>query len=588
MKHLIYILFLLSSFLTLGQVDFTANASRTRIAVNERLRIEFKMNVDGDNFTPPNFAGFKVVAGPSQAVSQSWINGKSSMTKSYTYVLKPTKTGKLTIQQGTMTYDGNEYKTIPQVINVTGAVAQPKSPDDQSISVEDSIHLVAEVSDANPYLNEAIRVVYKLYVSNETGVTGWNELDSPKYADFWSQNIDNRNRQVKNGTYQGQPYRYLILREAVLYPQKTGKLEIEPLTLDVKVQIPTSRRDFFGRPYTTTVSRTVSAGKRAITVKNLPAIGRPASFTGAVGAFDFKVETDRAQLDAGESLTAAVGVSGSGNLKLMQLPKLKAPQSLEVYDPERINKVSTNIYGMRGSIKDSYTVVPQYGGKYVIPPVEFSYFDPKKEQYITKSSGEILLIVDGDAPTTASNDTAVASESESKNLIKSNVPFAFIKTDTRLIDKTKSYFFNTTTYWSILAGLLLILPVVLLYRGQVEKRSADVDGNRIRTANKLSKKYLSTAKKNLGNHELFYISLEKSLHNYLKSKLRIQTADMSKDKVDELLDQRNASLTTRKEFSELLASCEFARYTPSSEASMKEDYEKAGRVLNDIDKQLKK
>ena len=108
------------------------------------------------------------------------------------------------------------------------------------------------------------------------------------------------------------------------------------------------------------------------------------------------------------------------------------------------------------------------------------------------------------------------------------------------------------------------------------------------TANKLSKKYLSKAKKNLGNHELFYISLEKSLHNYLKSKLHIQTADMSKDKVDELLEQRQASEVARKEFGELLASCEFARYTPSSEASMKEDYEKAGRVLNDIDKQLKK
>lgn len=588
MKYLIYILFLLSSYLTFSQVDFTANASRTRIAVNERLRIEFKMNVDGDNFTPPNFVGFQVVAGPSQAVSQSWRNGQSSMTKSYTYVLKPSKTGKLTIQQAVMTYDGNEYKTIPQVINVTGAVAQPKGPDDQSISVDDSIHLVAEVSDANPYLNEAIKVVYKLYVSNETGVTGWNELDSPKYRDFWSQNIDNRNRQVKNGTYQGQPYRYLVLREAVLYPQKTGKLEIEPLTLDVQVQIPTSRKDFFGRPYTTTVSRTVSAGKRDITVKNLPAIGRPASFTGAVGEFDFKVETDRAQLDAGESLTATVSVSGSGNLKLMELPKLKAPQSLEVYDPERINNVSTNIYGMRGSIKDSYTVVPQYGGKYIIPPVEFSYFDPKKEKYFTKSSSEMLLMVEGDAPTTASNDTAVVSGSDSKNLIKSNVPFAFIKTDTQLIDKTKSYFFNTTTYWSILGGILLILPLVLLYRGQVEKRSADVDGNRIRTANKLSKKYLSTAKKNLGNHELFYISLEKSLHNYLKSKLHIQTADMSKDKVDELLEQRQASEVARKEFGELLASCEFARYTPSSEASMKEDYEKAGRVLNDIDKQLKK
>ncbi|OUS16670.1 BatD protein, partial [Nonlabens dokdonensis] len=478
--------------------------------------------------------------------------------------------------------------TIPQVINVTGAVEQPKDVDDNSMRVDDSIHLVAEVSNSNPYLNEAIRVVYKIYVANQTGVTGWNELDSPKYRDFWSQNIDNRNQQVKNGTYNGEPYRYLVLREAILYPQKTGKLEIEPLTLDVQVQIPTNRRDFFGRPYMTTTSKTVSAGKREITVKNLPVAGRPASFTGAVGDFDFKVETDKAQLDAGESLTATVTASGSGNLKLMELPKLKAPQSLEVYDPARANKVSTNIYGMRGSITDSYTVVPQYGGKYIIPPVEFSYFDPKKEEYITKSSGEMLLMVEGDAPTSTSATAANNAINGERNVIQNNAQFAFIKTNTELIDQEKTYFFNSTTYWSILGGSFLLIPLVLLFRKQQEKRSADVVGNRVRTANKLSKKYLSTAKKNIGNHELFYVSLEKSLHNYLKSKLRIQTSDMSKDKVDLLLAERGAQTETRKGFVELLASCEFARYTPSSNATMKEDYEKAGRVLNEIDKQLKK
>jgi hypothetical protein len=588
MKHISYILFFLVGGMSLAQVDFTANASRNKIAINERLRIEFKMNVDGDNFTPPNFVGFQVVAGPSQSVSQSWINGASSMSKSYTYVLKPTKTGTLSIQQAVMTYQGNEYKTIPQIVNVTGAVETPKGPDDQSITADDSIHLVAEVSNENPYLNEAIRVVYKIYVSNQTGVTGWNELDSPKYRDFWSQNIDNRNRQVQNGTYLGEPYRYLVLREAVLYPQKTGILEIEPLTLDVQVQIPTNRKDFFGRPYMTTASKTVSAGKREINVKNLPSLGRPASFTGAVGDFNFKVETDRAQLDAGESLTASISVTGSGNLKLMELPKLKAPQSLEVYDPERKNSVTTNIYGMRGSITDRYTVVPQYGGKYVVPPVEFSYFDPKKEQYFTENSGEMLLMVDGDAPTTALENPVKESVNDGKNVIQNNVQFAFIKTDTELEDQTRSYFFNSMSYWSILGGSFLLLPLILIFKRQQEKRGADVTGNRVRTANKLSKKYLSTARKNLGNHELFYISLEKSLHNYLKSKLHIQTGDMSKNKVDELLSQKGGALAIRKEFGELLASCDFARYTPSSEATMKDDYEKAGRVLNEMDKQLKK
>lgn len=588
MSRITAIVFLLLSAFTTAQeeVSFTSAVSRTRLALNERLRVEFKMNVDGDNFTPPAFEGFKVMAGPSQSVSQRWVNGRSSMSKTYSYVLEPSKTGRLTIQQGVITYRGNEYKTTPILVNVTGAVNKPREQGDNTPRANHQVHLVAEVSKVSPYLNEPIRVVYKIYVAENTGVSGWNEVDSPKYADFWSQNIDNRNRQVQQGTYQGEPYRYLVLREAVLYPQKTGKLEIEPLTLDINVEVPTNRRDFFGRPYTKTEQLRVSAGKREITVRDFPAAGRPASFNGAVGQFDFELDVDQAQLDAGESLTASLIVSGSGNLKLMQLPELKVPSSLEVYEPERVDNVRTNIDGMSGSIRDNYTIVPQYGGKYVIPPVDFSYFDPQQEKYITLNSGETLIQVEGDAPT--SSGAVAANPGSGTNVISSDAQFAFIKTETDLEDKNKTYFFNTRAYWGVMGGLILLLPLVLILRSAQEKRNADVVGNRLRTANRLSKKYLSAARKNLGNHEAFYISLEKSLHNYLKSKLNIQTADMSKDRVNELLKERGADEQTRTEFTQLLASCEFARYTPSSDATMKQDYEKAGRVLTSIDKQLKR
>ncbi|MBF4986129.1 protein BatD, partial [Nonlabens mediterrranea] len=371
MRHLIiFCLFIIAGWTSMAQVEFTATPTRDKIAINERVRVEFKMNVAGDNFTPPNFEGFQVVSGPIQSFSQQWVNGKSSMSKSYSYILKPNKTGKVTIKQAVMEFEGAEYKTVPFQIAINGAVDDPKDANSQEITADTDIHLVAEVSKANPYLNEPIKVVYKLYVANNTGVSGWNEIDSPKYPDFWSLNIDNRNAQVKNGNYLGQPYRYLQLREVVLYPQKTGELVIEPLTLDINVEVPTNRRDFFGRTVFKTVSKTVSAGSRKINVKSIPTAGRPASYTGAVGDFKFKVELDKAQLDAGESLNAVVKVGGTGNLKLMELPKLKVPQSLEAYEPERGNAVKTSISGMKGTISDTYVIVPQYGGKYVLPPVE--------------------------------------------------------------------------------------------------------------------------------------------------------------------------------------------------------------------------
>ncbi len=572
----------------MAQVEFTATPTRDKIAINERVRVEFKMNVAGDNFTPPNFEGFQVVSGPIQSFSQQWVNGKSSMSKSYSYILKPNKTGKITIKQAVMEFEGAEYKTVPFQIAINGAVDDPKDANSQEITADTDIHLVAEVSKANPYLNEPIKVVYKLYVANNTGVSGWNEIDSPKYPDFWSLNIDNRNAQVKNGNYLGQPYRYLQLREVVLYPQKTGELVIEPLTLDINVEVPTNRRDFFGRTVFKTVSKTVSAGSRKINVKSIPTAGRPESYTGAVGDFKFKVELDKAQLDAGESLNAVVKVGGTGNLKLMELPKLKVPQSLEAYEPERGNDVKTSISGMKGTISDTYVIVPQYGGKYILPPVEFSYFDPKKETFITLNSGETLIEVNGPAPASGSNTAVNNSTGANKNFISNDAQFAFIKTSTDFIDKESTYFFNSTPYWVVISGSLLLIPLALLVRRKQEAIASDVIGNRLKTANRLSKKYLSAAKKNLGNHDQFYISLEKSLHNYLKSKLNIQTAEMSKDRVSELLLQRGATVETNKEFVELLASCEFARYTPSSDSGMQQDFEKASKVINEIDKQLKR
>jgi hypothetical protein len=583
--------FLACCLFTQAQVAFTTNLSRDEIGKNENLRVEFKMNVNGDNFTPPDFKDFTVVGGPSTSISQQWINGRGSMSKSFTYFLRPNRMGKITIGQASMSYDGMDYTTSNTTVNVIDAIQQSQQGGNSyqqggtvapSNEASKNIHLVAEVSENNPYLNEPMRVVYKLYVSNNVGVGGWNEVKSPKYEDFWIHNIDNRDRQVQNGTYNGQPYRYLILRETVLYPQKTGELTIEPLSLNIAVEVPTNRRDFLGRPYFSKENITVSAGARQIKVKDVPLAGRPDSFKGAVGQLDFTVSLDKAALKAGESLTAQVKVSGVGNLKFLEIPRLVTPQSLEVFEPARKDNVTTTINGMRGSVADDYTIVPQFGGKYKIPAVTFSYFDPKKEQFITLNSEELLVEVDGPAPTSGN---AIVGD---KNVISAVDPFVFIKSDTTLIAQKTVLFFNTTTYWALVGGLILLLPIALIVRNRREAMASDVVGNRLRNANKLSRKYLGEARKNLGNHDAFYVSLEKSLHNYLKSKLNIPTAEMSKERINELLEQRGATVEAISGFTQLMSSCEFARYTPSTAVSMQQDYDRASTVIDQLDKQLKR
>jgi len=570
----------------MAQVQFEAKVSKTTLGINERLRVDFVMNDDGDNFSPPAFDGFKVIAGPSQQVSQSWINGKVTFNKIYSYFLLPTERGVQTIKQATIDIRGQIYKTTPIKITVTAAVAQQKDPNDASISVDDAIHLVAEVSKTNPYINEPITVVYKLYLTYNVGISNFRELDKPKYNDFWSQNIEIKQLQAEDGMYNGERVRFVVLKKVVLYPQKSGKLTIEPLSLDLDVQVPSNRRNIFGQQLMTQDNKRVSAGSKTISVKALPEAGKPIDFSGAVGRFDFKAIPSKTVLKNGESLDLTVSVTGTGNLKLFTLPKPVVPSALEMYDPAHTENVNTPLSGMTGKITDKYTIIPQYKGNYPIKPMSFSYFDLGSGRYKTITSPEILVkVLDGP---TAGTEVASADSTTgvAKQVISKTDHFQFIKLKTKLQAINKKDFFGSTLFYGLLFAPFAFIPLIILVRKKKDAIDADVVGNRTKTSNRLAKKYLSEAKKQINNKEPFYIALEKAMHNFLKAKLHIETSEMSKDKIREILLSRNANQETVSDFINLTENCEFARYAPSSSVTIQNDYEKAVTIISALEKQL--
>jgi hypothetical protein len=531
-------------------------------------------------------SGFRVIGGPSQSVSQSWINGKSSFNKSYIYILLPTQKGQLTIKQAAIEINGQIYKTSPVKINVTNAVEIPKDPNEApAVSADDNIYLVADISKSNPYLNEPITVVYKLYFSYSIGISNWRELNKPKYNDFWSQNIDIKQLKAEEGMFKGERYRYVVLRKTVLYPQKSGKLEIEPLSLDIDCQLPSNRRNFWGQPIMVEDSKRVSAGSKIINVRALPESGKPVDFSGAVGQFDFKVNPSKTTLKNGESLDLTLSVIGKGNLKLFSLPKPVVPTALEMYDPVHEENVSTPLTGMTGRITDKYTIIPQYKGSYQIKPLSFSYFDLASGRYKTITSQPITITV-LDGPSVASGEKSNPTE-VTKNKVEVAKSFAFIKPKTSLKSMEKEDFLGSGLFYSLVALPFLAIPLLIVGRRRKRAIDNDVVGNKIRKSNALAKKYLSEAKKHLGQKEPFYIALEKALHNFLKAKLNIETSDMSKEKIREILTERNAQPETISEFITLTENCEFARYAPSSDTAIQQDYEKAVEIISNLEKQLK-
>ena len=574
---------LLSISLVAQEATLKAKISKNKLGVNQRLRIEFSIDKQGgDNFSPPKFTNFRVVGGPSQSVSQSWINGKVTFSQSYTYIIQPKRKGAFSIASASIKIGGKFIKSEPVKVIVLDPVEIPKNPNDPNYVAQQNIHLVAEISKANPYVGEGIYVEYRLYVSENVSVYDTSISEAPKYNGFWNQDIKVNGFPVKMGKYNGENYRYIVLQKALLIPTKTGKLSIDPMRMDIVIGVPSGRADFFGNAITKNIRREFASTKKIIRPKSLPLEGKPANFAGAVGDFNFSVALSKDILKANETSQVQVKISGKGNLKLFELPTVETPAELEMYQPERKERVRVNASGLSGAVTDTYTVVPLYKGKYKIPSISFSYFNPKEKKYKTIATEDFFVDVQ-EGKELITLDTSSVRKQE---VISTGKNFRYIATKTNFITAKKIDFFKSNLFYVLFLLPLIAIPIGVFIGKKNEERSNDIMGNKARKAEKLAKKYLSKAQKQLGKKEAFYEALERALHNYLKAKLGVETAEISKERITEILKGKNVEATAIHQFIEVLKNSDFARYTPFTATEMKEEFERAKAVIVQLDKQL--
>ena len=588
-KYLLSLIFL-SQFLS-AQIDFTCRTNKNKLAVDSRLRVEFIVDKeDTDDFQPPSFTNFDVIAGPSTSISTSWVNGKQSYSKTYIYIVSPQKKGVLKITPASIVYKGKKVYSNSVQIQVVDASQIPKNSNDPEYLVSQYVHMVVNVSKVNPYVGEGIYVEYRLYFSNQISINDFNFKQMPKYEGFWNQDIKINQIQVQEGTYNGEPYRYAVLKKSILIPQKSGKLVIEPIKVDLVVGIPTGQADFFGNVITTDVSKTFKTSKRNILVKTLPDKGKPLDFTGAVGDFQMQVTSSKNAVKVNESAQIKIQISGIGNLKLFKLPKIITPAQLEVYTPEHKENVTTRLTkdfkALQGKVWEQYTVVPQSFGKYKIPSVSFSYFNPLTQKYLTIHSKDIVLDIIGSKPVQSNSDAQQIFANTNKKRVKSIESFRYIQTKTTLKKQSTQNFLGTNLFYWLLLCPFLVIPIAILLKYLKEKTSEDTLDNRSKKADKLARKYLSKAKKMLGNKEWFYVALEKALYSYLESKLRLNKSQISREKVKELLNQKNIPQQDIEMFISVLDNCDFARYAPITNFTMEEEYQKAKRIIIKLDKKF--
>jgi hypothetical protein len=582
MKRWAVLLFSLFSLVAKAQdndIKFEAILSKAKLGQNERLRVSFEMNKDGDFFEAPSFENFEVLMGPSQSISSSFINGKRSFSKSYTYVLRPKKQGQLIIDSASITIDNTVYTTDPKTVLVTEPIDNPNAPKTAQDIADESLYLVATLSNDRPYLNQGVLVTYTLYFSPRVYINNFIPVENPTYKNFWSQDLPIKEYETRRTTFKNESFNAVDLKTVVLYPQKSGSLALDPFALELYVQIPTGRRDFFGDPIMRSATKTVKAGDLSINVRELPEEGKPSDFSGAVGDFELSVDASRTSLEANESTQIKVKVSGKGNLKLLSIPELSLPSALEKYDPEYTDNVRVNREGMNGSVTDSYTVVPRYAGSYPVDPVAFTYFDPNTKSYKTLNSDLFDLTVEG--------STLLPNTSASTPIVEKNTPvtsgFKSNAYQTSLVTMISSPWFESNAYYLILA-LLLILGFTInsIIKTLKTRLGSSAQGTKKALPKKIKTLLKRADKLTREQNPEFYSIASEILFLCLEKYSGVDLSTASRQEREEKLQTLGADKGLIERINTINDRILMVRYSGSASARIEEDLKILHNIIDDL------
>jgi hypothetical protein len=577
----ILILLLFVANLTFAQ-EFTAIVSKKNVEVGEEFQIIFSANGSASDFKAPNLLGLRKISGPNKSSSSSMqiVNGtiNSSKTTSFSYYVSALSVGELTIPAASIKIEGKKIQSQPIIISVKKADPNKKS----GFQIGDNVKVEVEISRRNLFQGEQVLVSYKLF--SKINLADISITQFPNLNGFWNEEIET-NSKAKIQNIEGVNYRVWEISKSMLTPQKSGDLKIDPMKINITVQLKSQNRsgDIFGmfNNYKNVVEE-IQSKSITIKIKDLPP-NPPTSFNGAVGVFKLKSKTDKKVADANTAINYEIELSGSGNLHLIDNIPVNFPDDFEVFDPEKKDKSFTSKNGIKGKLLFNYLIIPRYQGEYEIPSQEFSFFNVRTKKYETLKTKALNIEVNkgrNQKDVIASSKQLLDENSQSLSSIKT-------KSEFKLINKGEWH----QKWWYI---LLLALPVLLTVAAGIRQTYIRIiDKNPI---DKKHRKSLRIAQKRLKNAEIFLKNNkkqrfyeEKSLLNYFSQKFNTEIADLSKEKISEIFIERKIDKDVLSNYISILEDCEYCRYSPASieNNDLNIAYNKASGIIIEIEKQLK-
>ncbi|HAE14070.1 MAG TPA: hypothetical protein DCG24_07540 [Bacteroidetes bacterium] len=581
-QHILFFLLFIGSVAT-AQTTFDAQVSRTQASTADRIELSFTLTNGNKpkNFKAPVMNGLRVLGGPYQSSSFQSINGRTSSSISYKYVVQGSKSGTVTIGSATVEAGGKTYSTKPITLTFTDAPVQADQSDsngDLQAFLRNNFYLRAVVSDNDVYAGEELTVTYYIYINARSSITDYRlngATQVPAFDGFYAEDIDVSHVQGEYQTINGQQFLVQPVKKVRLTPQRAGDLLADPMTVDATLSIRKQRSndsfmdDFFGRGYDRINASATSPSVR-IRVRDLPQPA-PASFNGAVGSFDMHTTINTTKTTTDEPITYKVEVKGKGNLELFQVPELDLPPGWETYEPEVTSTASSKTY--------EYLLIPRSAGNFELPPHEWSYFDPKERQYFTlESEGYSIEVEQGKQYSGAGTTKEDVEE---------------LNRDIRFIGRSEPHFskgsgirvgspvFATAVGFPFAAGLFTWLFLFWRNRhddpvARAHKRAGSKALKQLRAAKELSEG---------DDTKAFCNEAIRVIWQYLGSKWQLPVSRQNKEQITQIFAEKDAPDDLRDETIELLRKLERSIYAPAiSGSSSRELFEELESWITHMEK----
>ena len=588
-------------------IQFTMEGPEV-VANGEQFRLGFTLNDRGTDLQLPDLSNFDVLMGPSTSQSSSIqiINGKTTQSSSFSYIfiLRAKKEGKFIIRPASIKVGGKTYESNSMSIEVVKG--QPQQAAGQQSNQQqgnqqqqnetpagniskDNLFVRVAVDKANVSKGEQILATVKLYISQNVPLNGFDEVKLPSYEGFWTKDIDvptqvNFTREVFNGKI----YQVGVLKKTILFPQQIGTIRIDPFEITCLVRQRVRQQqgffdDFFDN-YQIVKAKVVS-DPVAISVKDLP--NQPANYTGAVGNFSLNGAIDKTSLKSNEAVTLKLNISGSGNLTLINPPKIELPQDFESYEPKTTDKTLANDNGLNGSVSFEYLFIPRFAGNFTIPAIQFVFFNPSTRKFETRSTEAYNLKV---TKGTDDPNSSVVSSFSKEDVKMIGKDIRFIKQNKSEFKPKGSSFYGTFSFYAVFVISLIGFAAFYVINRKKIIESANVTLVRNKRANKVALKRLKEASGFLkkSQAEQFYEAVIKALWGYLSDKLSIPVAELNREKTSTSLLAKGMDQEIVTELMTIIDDCEFARYAPTAfSGTMNEIYDGAAKVMGIFEKQIK-